>query len=184
MFINFFSSYFLLLTSVTISLPWTLILVLLSGVFYICMSLFGPTEISSSFEAAFQSAIKLTNMGVGVDDNDDDSEGAGNHFHRRMTFMWYIVLYSLTLIILLLVFNFEEEVTIFNLIKLENNNDILLANYMNGLYLNLFIGLTLCIGAASFIMDYIYSCFNCGVFVFNKRFYQIYHNHETCYIAY
>ena len=154
-----------------LSLPWTLLLVLLSGTLYLILSGFilGSWFDYGSFEASFQSPLKLTNLGLGesMDSGPDDAlKETVNPFHRRFSFIWYMVLYSLTLIIIWTIFYFDKNVSIFNLIKLENNDNILLATFKDGLYMDIFIGSTLGIGVAAFIMDYVYSCFNCGVFVF------------------
>merc|ERR1719282_297957 len=97
---------------------------------------------------------------------DDALKETVNPFHRRFSFIWYMVLYSLTLIIIWTIFYFDQDISIFNLVKLEKNDNILLATFKDGLYMDIFIASTLGIGVAALIMDYIYSCFNCGVFVF------------------
>lgn len=151
-----------------LSLPWTILLVLLSGtVYFILSGVFLKDFITySSFEASFQSPLKLTNMGVSAIDDDDDYREPVNPFHRRFSYIWYLVVYSITLIVILILFHFDKDVSLFNLIQLKNNDEFLLATFNNGLYLYIFIGSTLGIGVASLVMDYLYSCFNCGVFVF------------------
>ena len=123
------------------------------------------------FEAAFQSALKLTNVGIDIlqdESDDDDDDEKGNPYHRKMTFIWYMVLYSLILILILVVYNVDQDFEIFNLIQWQwrKAEDISLITYKNGLYLNLIVGGTICIGVFSFILDFLYSCINCGVFVF------------------
>ena len=121
--------------------------------------------------------FSLTNLGkcVWYDETNEDKEEDPNPFQRKLSFIWYFVLYSALLVTILILCNFNElfdfnlyNVKIYDVVHFKPIKWAELPLVQEKFYLNVIIGITLGVGVLSIVLDFIYSCFGCGVFIFQK----------------
>ena len=121
--------------------------------------------------------FSLTNLGkcVWYDETNEDKEEDPNPFQRKLSFIWYFVLYSALLVTILILCNFNElfdfnlyNVKIYDVVHFKPIYWAELPLVQEKFYLNVIIGITLGVGVLSIVLDFIYSCFGCGVFIFQK----------------
>ena len=177
---NIFKILSLSILLVFLTLAWVLLLLVISGFVYFLVSLYvarctgrlyeyDDNGLSYAiFEAAYQGWIRLTNLDRTKKDKDDPDP---NPLFRRWSSIWYVILYSLPLLVILICCNTNSEVYIFDVAHWDNIKwkDLSLVKHKNGLYLNIIISTTLGIGAFGVLLDLLYYCCGHGVFIFQNK---------------
>ena len=152
---------------VFLTLPWVFIQLLLSGTVYFILHL---DIYGYSVEAGYQGWLHLTNLDVSPYKREDKDDP--NPLHRRVSTIWYFILYSFPLVIILISCNNDpENVYIFDIAHLDyfSWGDVALVQQENGLYLTTTILTTLGLGALGILMDLLYFCCGHGVFIFKNK---------------
>ena len=164
---------------VFLTLPWVLLLLVLSGIVYCIVSLIVAVRtddgglIGAGLEAGYQGWLRLTNLDVSVYKEEDEDDP--NPVHRRMSTIWYFFLYSIPLVIILICCNNNpDNVFIFDIAHWDyvNWGDLKLVKNEDGIYLiypNILILTTLGMGILGIFMDWIYYCCGSGVFIFQSN---------------
>ena len=151
---------------VFLTLPWVFILLLLSGTVYFILHL---DIYGYSVEAGYQGWLHLTNLDV--IQHEEDTDGP-NPWHRKVSTIWYSILYSVPLVIILNCCNTNPNtIFIFNIAHWDyfSWGDLALVKEKDGLYLNITILTTLGLGVLGILMDFLYYCCGNGVFIFQSK---------------
>ena len=155
--------------------PWIFITLLICGLIYTCIfsyigylyNFFNLTL--ASHEAACQGPIRLTNLGEYVlkEENDPDP----NPTHRKWSFLWYLVIYSSFLSIIVIICDTNPNTFIFHIAHWDYYNwaDLPLVTVENGRYFNIIIWSTIAIGFLGLLLDFFYYWCGHGVFVFQNK---------------
>ena len=172
---NIFKILSICILLVFVTLPWTILLLLLSGTVYFFISLIVDLCIDddglfqAGVEPAFQGWIRLTNLDVSPQKKRDKPDP--NPVHRRASSIFYLFLYCLPLLVILVCCNTNPDVYIFDLSHWNYTNwrNLSLVKLEDGVWCNTIILTTMGIGVMGVVLDGIYSCFGKGVFYFSKE---------------
>ena len=123
----------------------------------------------ASHEAACQGPIRLTNLGEYVLKEESDPDP--NPTHRTWSFLWYLVIYSSFLSIIVIICDTNPNTFIFHIAHWEYYNwaDLPLVTVENGRYFNIIIWSTIGIGLLGLLLDFFYYWCGHGVFVFQNK---------------
>ena len=172
----FFTANIFRILSVTIlliflTLPWFILFILLSGFVYFfisTVSAVGSGDGDAAIEAATQGWIRLTNLEV--DWNTEDDEIDSNPAERKHSFIWYLALYSIPLVIINIICNTNPNMFVFNIAHWDYYSwaELSLVSLDNGVYLNIIIWSTIGVGILGVLLDLLYYKCGHGVFIFQN----------------